>query len=71
MAHGKLVPVVWAMGAQLRGRRWPVQLAWASTVTSEAVVMCGGEDVGAVAGVAGERLALVASPVTGLSVESK
>ena len=36
MAHGKLVPVVWAIGAQA-----PVQLAWASTLTSEAVVMAG------------------------------
>ena len=41
MAHGKLVPLVWAIGAQLTGPPESVQLAWASTVTSEAVVMCG------------------------------
>ena len=41
MAHGKLVPLDWAMGAQLTGPPEPVQLAWASTVTSEELVMCG------------------------------
>ena len=42
MAHGKLVPVVCAIGAQLTGAPLEfVQLALARTVTAEGVVMSG------------------------------
>src|SRR6266576_1469045 len=71
IAHGKLVPVVWAMDAQFTAAPLElVQLAEASTVTAEGVVMCGASTFPPLA-----ELRLKVWPlydtVTGLSVVSK